>query len=224
MKEKIIVVALLAAVLVPGQASAIAPVTGILQTNGHGMSVDTVRWMLQSSPFPVYEGTEGWEGDSGVVDTFEFQFPLDWPLSAQLTYRLHAGGHLQFLVEPVVRDSWYELPVAFAGASLQEPPQVMFVESLQVAVESPGETRLAGSLAAAPNPFRGRTRLTCHLSPLGSARLAVYDVTGQRVRSRTVAAGPDGIARLELQGMTEGVYLARLETDGFAATRKLIAR
>lgn len=80
-----------------------------------------------------------------------------------------------------------------------------------------------------PNPFNPRTRLAYDLPSAGAVRRRVYDVAGHLVRtlveSRQEAGeqavtwdGRDGAGRL----LPSGIYLARLDGDKIAASRKLV--
>jgi Tol biopolymer transport system component len=79
-----------------------------------------------------------------------------------------------------------------------------------------------------PNPFNPSTTISFTLPAAGTARLAVYSVTGQMVRElvngslsagehRVVWDGRDGNGR----AVSSGVYLSRLESNGHSAQAKL---
>ena len=193
---------------------------GILQTGDHPTSIDSVYWTLRTAPFPVWERTEEWEGGPGVADTFLFQVPEDWPLSGVVHYSVNGGPDLTVNANPLVADTWYELPVSLPGAP-DVNPRVMFQECLGVAVESPVERILAGRFEAKPNPFADRTRLSMDLAAAGPVRLAVFDVTGREVRilvDRVLPAGRHEFAwdRRDDCGrvLAPGVYLVRWSGTG----------
>jgi hypothetical protein len=83
-------------------------------------------------------------------------------------------------------------------------------------------------LAAAPNPFVGRTRLHYLLPAAGRVRLMLYDASGRLVR--VVSQGRQDIgphtATLDADGLAAGVYLLRLDTGSSADARsvKLVVR
>jgi len=80
-----------------------------------------------------------------------------------------------------------------------------------------------------PNPSRGATRFTFQLPERGAAHLAVFDLSGRRVRQLAggvMAAGPheaqwDG---KDDRGaaVASGLYFARLETAAGALTRRIV--
>ncbi len=83
--------------------------------------------------------------------------------------------------------------------------------------------------SATPNPFTDASEIGFTLSREGTARLAVFDVAGRRVRelvTGTLAAGPH---RARWDGRDDdgrrvgsGVYLVQLESAGGARERKLL--
>lgn len=97
----------------------------------------------------------------------------------------------------------------------------------------PGAAPPALALAPpAPNPARGGSPVTLAfaLPEAGRASLVVYDVSGRRARGLLDAALPAGPQRTawdlrDDDGRTvrAGVYFARLEHDGAAITRRVVA-
>ena len=82
--------------------------------------------------------------------------------------------------------------------------------------------------AAAPNPFNPRTTIRFDLPRTGAVTLAVYDVSGRKVR--TLVDGPVGAGARAItwdgkdaagHDVGSGIYLYRLETDRFRQTRKM---
>jgi hypothetical protein len=74
-----------------------------------------------------------------------------------------------------------------------------------------------------PDPVS--SRLACveyHLTRPGLLTTTVQDVTGRVLLTRTVNASGDGSFCLDLRSIGPGVYVARLETAGFAASQKLV--
>jgi hypothetical protein len=88
-----------------------------------------------------------------------------------------------------------------------------------------GVTRSGLRLAAAPNPFRGRTLLSYTLERAGRVRLSIVNARGQLVRilvQGELAAGRhdapwDGAAEVGA-----GVYFARLEANGRVTSHALV--
>ena len=87
--------------------------------------------------------------------------------------------------------------------------------------ETPATLALA---APSPNPVRGNADLRFTLPEAADeVRLAVYDALGREVA--TLHEGSLGagayLRRFEASGVPPGVYFARLEADGRAATQAL---
>jgi hypothetical protein len=80
-------------------------------------------------------------------------------------------------------------------------------------------------LAIAPNPLAtGFAVLRYGLPKAGAAELSVYNVTGQRVVARTLAAGRSGIVNLDLSHLGNGVYLVKLASEGYVNSQKLVVQ
>jgi len=78
--------------------------------------------------------------------------------------------------------------------------------------------------AAYPNPFNATTRLSYSLPRAARIRLCVYDVAGRL--ARVIDEGRREAGRHEFlfdaAGWPSGVYLVRMESEAFSATRKLL--
>jgi hypothetical protein len=98
-----------------------------------------------------------------------------------------------------------------------------------VAVETPPVVVGFRLEPARPNPFNPRTTLAFELeSAEARVRLAIYDVSGRRLRTLLEGAMPAGRSEIVWDGRDEagndlasGTYLYRLETAGESQTRKL---
>lgn len=80
-----------------------------------------------------------------------------------------------------------------------------------------------------PNPFIGATRLDYDLPKSASTLLAIYDVSGRRVRGLVRGSLPAGRHQAFWDGRDDGgllaapgVYLVRFETSTFRATRRVV--
>ncbi|MBM3315452.1 T9SS type A sorting domain-containing protein, partial [candidate division WOR-3 bacterium] len=71
-----------------------------------------------------------------------------------------------------------------------------------------------------PNPCVDAVRLS--LPVFGRASVALFDVTGRNVLTRTLDAGPGSPATIDLRGLCAGVYLVRAEVAGNSFTRRLV--
>jgi hypothetical protein len=100
-----------------------------------------------------------------------------------------------------------------------------------VGVADTGSPRLTGPRLGAPfpNPLAAGATVPLTLEHPGPVRLTVYDVHGRRLRLLHDAPLPAGRHRIPWDGRTDGgqplaagVYFLRLESDGTAASRKLM--
>jgi len=74
-----------------------------------------------------------------------------------------------------------------------------------------------------PNPFNSITTITFGLDKSAPTCLAVYDLSGREVASLLnleLKAGTHS-ATWNAEGFTSGIYLVKMETPNFSATRKV---
>jgi len=157
-------------------------------------------------------------------------------LPKPLTMHFDGTDWVEVTPDPLGPDSAWLRGISAAGpcdlwavGSTYGPPHVQHLlptvsTSTPFEFVTPGTLRLAG----APNPFRESTTIRFDLPSQGSARVAIYDVRGQRVRTLVdgvLAAGPQARDWSGLddagQPVSPGVYFVRLETGAGTETRKL---
>jgi hypothetical protein len=92
-----------------------------------------------------------------------------------------------------------------------------------------GPPVLSRIVGARPNPFNPRTTIDFELASAAEVQLAVYDLTGMRVRTLLAAPLPAGRHESTWDGLDDegrhvpsGVYLARLRAGGVHDVRKLV--
>lgn len=80
-----------------------------------------------------------------------------------------------------------------------------------------------------PNPFNPETQIAYSLAEAGRVRLTIYNLLGQKVRSLVDATQATGSYEVRWDGRDEagrrlatGVYLYRLEANGFSAVRRMV--
>lgn len=80
-----------------------------------------------------------------------------------------------------------------------------------------------GRVAVTPSLLTtGSATLRYSLPAAGPATIKVIDVTGRQVLSQAFAAQRSGRLRLDLDGLSNGVYLVRLESERFNSTAKMV--
>ncbi|UCG43232.1 MAG: T9SS type A sorting domain-containing protein, partial [candidate division WOR-3 bacterium] len=78
-------------------------------------------------------------------------------------------------------------------------------------------------ITVAPNPLSdGVAQVRFALPRTGPVTLSVFDMAGRAVEKQTVLAGRSGSARLDLRGLSAGVYLVKVEAGEYTDTRKLV--
>jgi len=88
-----------------------------------------------------------------------------------------------------------------------------------------GQTGIKVGVTLAPNPIAsGLATVRYSLPKAGPARVSVVDVTGRTVSTRSIVATRTGAVSLDLRGLSNGVYLMKLEADGFTTTKKLVVQ
>jgi hypothetical protein len=76
-----------------------------------------------------------------------------------------------------------------------------------------------------PNPLtRDFAVLRYGLSRAGVAELSVYNVAGQRLMAQTLVAGRSGSVDLDLRHLSNGVYVVKFSSEGFASSQKLVVQ
>ena len=81
------------------------------------------------------------------------------------------------------------------------------------------------SFTVSPNPLAsGFAVLRYGLPMAGAASVTLYDMAGRAVLTRTLAAGRAGSVNLDLRHLSNGVYLVRFSSEGFASSQKLVVQ
>jgi hypothetical protein len=165
--------------------------------------------------------------------------------SANPAARNRWGDYSGICVDPVESDKFwvfneYAAPRGFATNPGPEDgtwgtawARVKFLgDDAMVAELLPASTSEAriGLPAASPNPFPASTRLSYEVPARGGAvKLAVYDVTGRRVKTLVDEVQAPGARAVDWDGTDErgravssGVYLAHLEAAGEARVLRLL--
>jgi hypothetical protein len=74
-----------------------------------------------------------------------------------------------------------------------------------------------------PNPFNPSTKISFSVAERMDYTLTIYNVAGQTVHTFSgMAEAGDNTVQWDASGCASGVYLYRLETGSFSATRKMV--
>ena len=75
-----------------------------------------------------------------------------------------------------------------------------------------------------PNPFNPSTTIDYSLAKPGNVKISVYDITGSKVATIVNENKPAGNYSVQFNGirLTSGIYLYRLESGNYSASRKFI--
>lgn len=93
-----------------------------------------------------------------------------------------------------------------------------------VAVAEKPEMRGLSQASLFPNPAGGSAILHYPVPKTGTARVTMYDASGQAVKTGAIAACGPGTATLDVRALRAGVYLVRTDADGFTDTRELVVQ
>lgn len=136
-------------------------------------------------------------------------------------------GTVESMTYNVREDDWYGLVVTNRGERGGE--YVIRIGPAEAVAVGDPEFTPEFAFAASPNPFRGRSQLSFSITRDEAVDLAVYDVTGRRVRQLQSGVLPAGAHVRHWDGRDDtgrpvaaGVYLARLDTSRESRTRKIV--
>ncbi|MBQ9637927.1 MAG: T9SS type A sorting domain-containing protein, partial [Bacteroidales bacterium] len=74
-----------------------------------------------------------------------------------------------------------------------------------------------------PNPASGSTTVSLE-GVSGTVELTVVDMNGRSVRTERMECDGDCAHRMELSGLSAGVYFVRISSEGTDVVRKLVVR
>ena len=88
-----------------------------------------------------------------------------------------------------------------------------------------GKTAITPGVSISPNPLaNGFAVLRYGLPKAGAAEVSIYNVAGQTVMAQTLVAGRSGVVNLDLRHLSNGVYLVKFSSEGFANSQKLVVQ
>jgi len=136
------------------------------------------------------------------VDIFSFQFSLDDSNGMQGANQLAA--------------------VNFYGAAAQGSTPFYYIDDIKVTDVngvSVAESGIRSELSAYPNPANDVLNISTNgLSPV---LVTLFDISGKVVHNKTLN---QAFARLNVAGLTDGIYFIQMVQDGETTTKKLVIR
>lgn len=197
------------------QVLALVDVAGILEAGSTTVQIDSIIWYLTTSPFPILESTPGWEAASGTYDTFQLQQKTNWPQWCKLFYRVN-GIPSQFDIDPLLADTWYELP----SYNFQNP-KVRFEDTVLVGIAQPESPLRPHRVTITPNPATG-SFLQISTPVDGCFRLEIYDLAGNLVYEHKWQICAKSRLKVDISALPAGVYLTRVTAPDFRRTGQLV--
>ncbi len=134
-------------------------------------------------------------------------------------------------VESCLTQDWITLGVVLTadgnagrayGCTSDSSPRLAVTYSPQPGIEERMDHPCLPRLKLSPNPTSSRSNLAFGLPSASDPTLRILNATGRVVWGAHIAGQADGTIQLPL--LPSGVYLVRLESDGFAATEKLVVQ
>jgi hypothetical protein len=172
--------------------------------------------------------------DSQYWDVTEYALPLTAThAEVELLYQTTSKEYVEFLRdENVTNDRGQDLYDAWVAQG-RAAPIVMQSDTVSVMVPTSVASGPAATVTALaevrPNPVREGTEIAFSLAAAGPARVAIFDVTGRRVRQIAGGVLEAGAHRVAWSGRDDGgrlvaagLYWVRLETEEKTLTRKLL--
>lgn len=200
-------------------------------SHGLGVGRDTF-WIAHGDYTPItYRGYPLSEcnGDSTLYNHGELYIPLSalgtpGPVTWDGTHFFSACGWAPGVPSPFMRwDAEHNyLDTVLLAIDVRS---VMVPTPGTGAREEPAAPVARAFIELGPNPVvGGRATLRYGLPKAGPARVSVFDITGREVLRLTTAGNRQSTMPLDLRSLSAGIYLLKLEADGFSATRKLVVQ
>jgi hypothetical protein len=175
------------------------------------------RWTHDHLEFRSWRGGPMEESTSEVLFTWAYEGPHNArPEQPRVHMNLWAVFDNPDTEQEAVLADFTFVPESTSTAVEEDP-------SASLPPGAPGRLR-----AARPNPFNPSTEIRYELDRGAEAQIAVYSLSGRRVRTLVSGFVPAGQHRILWDGRDEdgalqssGVYLYRLSTNDFVETRKL---
>ena len=200
-------------------AQANIDMTGVLSNGSHKVSMDSVRFIGDST---YVFATPGWGGDTMVVDTFSFPSMFGPPTLIMLMGKVDGSPVVFPLVAPQ-SDSWYVI------YSMPQEAKVKFIW-LMGGVDGHGQPGLGrAGLTVCPSIARAGATIRAEHVAGSSCVFELFDAAGNRVRTLRTQTLSSGAASATWDGtddlgrnLPEGIYYCCLGDAANSSVRKLV--
>ncbi|TMQ72798.1 MAG: T9SS type A sorting domain-containing protein [Candidatus Eisenbacteria bacterium] len=211
--------------------------------NGHTTLFSAAFNALEAGPDPLVEYYRWYTNDLGsapATDVWRVDLSNDgggsWHSVESTPQSDNSWKRIVFFVKDVVPPS-ANMRLRFIAADTGQPSLVeAAVDDFRLLEFNAGVTAVGDASATelaflppAPNPASGRTRFSFRLPSRGAASLAIFDVSGRRVRALATGLMEAGPHEATWDGRDEagtmvssGLYFARLETPTGTLTRRVV--
>ena len=213
-----------------GSASLVAP-TGVRLVTGMSVNpLDGQLWAISANGF-LYKinktsGASTMVGPTGLNRASEIAFDQEGKLYGIVGYDTDPAVLVK--LDPATAQATEIGPIGFDDISGLAARGII----TGLGVESAETTTLPTAFklhANYPNPFNPSTQISYDLPQASNVRLQIFNALGQLVRTLVSEEQAAGFKTIEWDGRTRsgtisgsGIYLYRLETDGFVKTRKMM--
>jgi len=202
----------------------------VLYINGQAVKTAPASGVLRHNDEPVYVGgSQFWTPRflHGRIDDARI---YGYALSLEQVEAYHDHGRdLMVLQETSVGDEWqaHVTPFSATEAGDQCETNILTIQpstsagSSNIGQEVPEEYGLSANF---PNPFNPSTEIGFSLPAASHVRLEIFNIVGQRVITLIDGRREAGYHSVVWDGrnVASGMYLYRLEADGFVSTKKMI--
>jgi hypothetical protein len=191
----------------PGNLSRFGATFGVGELTSHAF-----RWLPDRVEF------RSWRGG-----------PLDESPSSLIYAWTYEGVDLPRPEQPRVHINLWQYDAPPAGDQEVVIDAFTFTPAGVVAVSAEPPAASAARSQARPNPFQAMTKIRYTLPATGPVEIAIYDVSGRRVRTLVDAIAPAGVHEAVWNARDQagrpaapGVFLCRIRGGGRVETRRLV--
>jgi hypothetical protein len=137
------------------------------------------------------------------------------------------GGGYSYLDKKVEWEKtyWYYLvDVDVTGVRTEHRDRIVPVTMVQLPPTTKPVPGHVYAMSAYPNPFNPSTTISFTIPEAGNVKVLVYDVSGRVIAMLTNYSFDAGTHSVQFDGsnLATGMYLAKIESNGFVATQKLM--